>query len=335
VISLEGVSARYAGAPLTGVTLAWAAGAHALVGGPGDGGQCILALLGGLARPRAGRVSVLGAEPTDPRVRRGVAHVPLDVALPEGLRVEEVLDIAAEIRGDAPRPADGRLATLGVESLARRPVRTLTRGECRAVALVEAITSSARVLLVEEPFVSLDPRATSRLAEALRSRAKEGAALVVSTASVRDAGELGDHHLLLRGGAVVGEADSLAALAEFTPSGARVRLTTNDPAALAAALGHEGAVEAVARNLGHGSVVARGRATSALAEAVARAVVESGVEVSSMRFEPPTLEEARAAASGVAAATYRAAFEHTRAAAVPEPAPASKISPPDAPVEST
>jgi ABC-type multidrug transport system ATPase subunit len=280
-------------------------------------------------------VSVLEGEPADPRVRRAVAYVPLDVALAEGLRVGEVLDIAAEIRGDPPRPADGRLATLGVESLAQRPVRTLTRGECRAVALVEAITSSARVLLVEEPLVSLDPRATSRLADALRARAKEGAALVVSTASVRDAGELGDRCVLLRAGAVVGEADSLAALAEFTPSGARVRLTTNDPAALAGALGREAAVEAVARNLGHGSVVARGRGTAALAEAVARAVVASGVEVTSMRFEPPTLEEARAAAAGVAAATYRAAFERTRAAAAPEPPPESASSPPSAPVETT
>jgi ABC-2 type transport system ATP-binding protein len=299
----------------------------------------MLALLAGMARPRAGRVRVLGGEPADPRVRRGVAHVPLDVALPEGIVVDEVLDIAAEIRGDARQPAAERLAALGVESLARRPVRTLTRGESRAVALAEALTSSARVLLVEEPLVSLDPRAISRLPKALRSRANDGAAVVVSTASVRDAGEIGDHHLLLRGGVVVGEAASLAALAEFTPSGTRVRVTTNDPAALSAALAREAAVEAVARNLEHGSVVARGRGIAALADAVARAVVESGVEVSSMRFEPPTLEEARAAAAGAAAATYRAAFESARAAAArvsePPPGPASAGDPPSAPVEST
>jgi hypothetical protein len=164
--------------------------------------------------------------------------------------------------------------------------------------------------------------------------------VVVSTASLRDAGDLGDHHVLLRGGIVVGEAASLAALAEFTPSGARVRVVTSDPAALAAALAREAAVEAVARrdNAGHGSVVARGRGTTALAEAVARAVVESGVEVSLMRFDPPTLEEARAAAAGVTAAVYQTALERARAAATstpPVPGPAGTGDPPSAPAEST
>lgn len=326
MISLEGVSARFAGSPLTGVSLAWGPGLHAIVGGPGDGGTCLLALLAGLARPRAGLVRVLEGNPGDPLVRRRVAHVPLDGALPDGLRAGEVLDLAALIRGEPPRPAAERLAVLGVESLAPRPVRTLSPGELRAVALAEALTSNASALLIEEPFVSLNPRATSRVAEALRARAREGAAVLVATASVRDAAELGDDHTLLQSGAVAGQAGSLEALAEFSPSGARLRILTDDPAGLAAALAREAAVEAIARK--EGAVVARGRNATALAQAAARAVVESGVAVTQLRFEPPSLEEAKAAAAGVAAATYQAAFERTRAAAA-----AALSAPPPPPVE--
>lgn len=324
MIALQGVSARFAGSPLTAVSLAWGPGSHTVVGGPGDGGACLLALLAGLARPRAGLVRVLDGDPAAPLVRRRVAYVPLDVALPDGLRAGEVLDLAALIRGEPARAAAERLAVLGVESLAVRPVRALSPGEVRAVAFAEALTSTASVLLVEEPFVSLDPRATSRLAEALRTRAREGAAVLIETASVRDAAELGDDHTLLQSGAVAGQAGSLEALAEFSPSGARVRIVTNDAAALAAALAREEAVEAVARK--EGAVVARGRNAAALARAAARAVVESGVEVTQLRFEPPSLEEAKAAAAGAAAATYQAAFERTRAAAAAAlPAPPVEV----------
>jgi ABC-2 type transport system ATP-binding protein len=287
VIALDGVSARFAGSPLTGVSLAWGPGVHSVVGGPGDGGTCLLALLAGLAKPRSGSVRVLDGDPRDPLVRRRVAHVPLGVTLPDGLRAGEVLDLAGLIRCEPARPASERLAVLGVESLAARPVRALSSGEARAVALAEALTSNASALLVEEPFVSLDPRASSRLAEALRTRAREGAMVLVATASVRDAAELGDDHTLLRSGAVAGQAGSLETLAEFSPSGARVRILTNDPAGLAAALAREAAVEAVARK--EGAVVARGRDAAALAQAATRAIVESGVAVTQLRFEAPSL----------------------------------------------
>jgi ABC-type multidrug transport system ATPase subunit len=267
-------------------------------------------------------VRLFEGDPVEPRVRRAIGHVPLEVVLPEGLRAGEVLDLAATIRGEVLRPATDRLALLGVESLARRPVRTLSPGEARAVAMAEALTSNASALLVEEPLVSLEPRATSRVGAALRERGRGGAVVIVATASVRDAGQLAEDHTLLRSGLVVGQVASLEALAEFSPSGARVRLHTTDPVALATALAQKAAVEAVARNLAQGSVVARSRDAAALAQAVAEAIVACGAEVTQMRFEPPSLEEARAAAAGVAAATYQLAFERTRTPPTPVSPPA-------------
>ena len=61
-------------------------------------------------------------------------------------------------------------------------------------------------------------------------------------------------------------------------------------------------------------MVARGRDARALAAAIARAVVASGVDVVEMRLEPPSMDDARAAAAGVGTATYEAAYARTRAA---------------------
>ena len=94
-----------------------------------------------------------------------------------------------------------------------------------------------------------------------------------------------------------------------------MRVVASDPQALLEAVACEAAVEAVGRS--DGAVVARGRDAVALAAAVGRAVVVSGVEVAEMRLEPPSLDDARAAAAGVSTATYEAAYARTRAALAP------------------
>jgi len=318
VIALDGVAARRAPLALASVSLTWGPGIHALLGGPSDGGSLILALVAGAARPRSGRVRVLDGEPTDLDVRGRVALVPLQPALPEAMTVTEVLALAAAIRGEPQKDAAERLGTLGVEALARRAVGTLSPGEGRAVAIAEAVTSSrVRVLLIEEPLVALDPRAVTRLPEVLRARSQEGWAVAIATASVRDAGEIADDHVLLKAGAIVGRATSLDALAGFAPQGAFLRILVSDPGALAAALAREPGVEAVARRAT--AVVTRGRDAVELARAAGRAILATGVNVTELRLQSPSLEEARAAAAGVAAATYETALGRTRASLRPDP----------------
>ncbi len=297
MISLEGVAARRAPLALGSVSLTLGAGVHAVVGGPADGGSLLLAIIAGWERTRAGRVRVLGLEPTHPEVRPQIACVPLRPFLPARMRVAEAMKLAASLRGDPPGDAAERLAVLGVETLAERRVETLSRNEARAVVVAEAATSSrVRVLLVEEPFVGMDPRAVTRLSRVLRERAEGGVALVVATASVREASEIADDHLWLERGAIVGRTASSDGLARFSGSGVRIRVVTPQARALCAALARQECVEAVARR--ETSVTARGADAVELARALARAIAESGAEVVEMRVQPPSLDEARAGLAG-------------------------------------
>jgi ABC-2 type transport system ATP-binding protein len=279
----------------------------------------LLELIAGRARLRSGRLRVLGEDPaTSAAVRRQIALVSMEPPLPDALAVGEVLAMAATLRGEPRSDPAARLAVLGVEALAPRRVGTLAPEEARAVALAEALTSTCvRVLLLDEPRVNVDPRAAAHLPGVLRGRARDGRAVLVATASLRDTGDLADDHVLLRGGTVAGRAGSLDELAAFSPDGVRMRIVTSDPQALLAAVAREPAVEAVARR--DAAVVARGRDATALAAAVGRAVVASGADVTEMRLEPPSMDEARAASAGVATATYEAAFARTQAGLVPPP----------------
>ncbi|HEY3821077.1 MAG TPA: hypothetical protein VGL81_28125 [Polyangiaceae bacterium] len=318
MITLESVAARRAPLTLARLSLTWGPGVHSIVGTPADGGPLLLELVAGKARLRAGRVRVLDASPADAVVRREVALVLLEPVLPEALGVAEVLTLAATLRGEPARDPVARLATLGLEALAPRRVRTLAPEEARAVAIAEALTSTrVRVLLLEEPLACVDPRAVSRLPGLLRARGRAGSAVLVATASLRDAGDVADDHVLLRGGTVAGTAGSLGELSAFAPEGIRMRIVASDPQALLAAIAREPAVDAVARR--DGAVVARGHDAAALAAAVGRAVGASGVDVTEMRVEPPSMDEARAASAGVSTATYEAAYARTRAALAPAP----------------
>ena len=312
MISLEEVATRRAPLALANLSLAWGPGAHALVGGAADGGALVLAVVAGATRLRSGRVRVLDGAPTDAGIRPRIGFVPVQPVLPPAMSVTEVLTLAAAIRREPEQDAEDRLRQLGIEALARRAVATLSPEEARAVAMAEAVTSSrVRVLLIEEPFVALDPRAVTRLPDVVRARAAEGWAVVIATSSVRDAGEIADDHVLLKAGAVVGRAASLDALAGFAPQGVLLRILAEDPRGLAAALAREECVEAVARR--GAAVVARGRDAVELARAAGRAIVVSGARVTEIRVQPPSLDEVRAAAAGVEAATYESALDRTRA----------------------
>lgn len=321
MIALRSVRARSAPLARSSLTVEWGPGLHAIVGSVADGGPLLLAVIAGRERTRAGELRVLGRAPDDVAVRPQLALVPMAPPLPEAMRVHEVLALAAALRGETPTRAEDRLGVLGIEALAPRTVRSLSHDEARAVAMAEALTSArVRVLLLDEPLVGIDPRAAGRLPALLRERARQGAAVVIATASVRDAGELADDHVVLRDGALLGHAASLDALTAFTPAGARMRVLASDPLALVAALAREPEIDAVARR--DGVVVARGKDARSLAQAVGRAVVAAEVDVTEMRLEPPSLDDTRAAVAGVAQGTFEAARARTAAAlTTPSPTP--------------
>jgi ABC-type multidrug transport system ATPase subunit len=204
------------------------------------------------------------------------------------------------VRKETRRDAADRLAVLGVETLADRTVRSLSRAEARAVALAEALTSTTvRVLLVEEPLVAMDPRAAGRVSEALRGRGRDGCAVVVTTVSMRDAAEVSDDWVALRAGALVGQAACVDTLVDAAPDGANLRVVprhAGDVSALVAALGQESDVDAIERD--GGSVRLRGPDATALARAASHAAVEADVDIVELRFDPPAARSPSALTAG-------------------------------------
>jgi heme exporter protein A len=180
----------------------------ALLGPNGAGKSTLLRLLAGLARPSAGALLVGPDGATRPARRAAVGLVAHATFLYPQLTARENLAFAAKLYA-VPLP-DARAAAL-IEAHELRPVAEraageLSRGWAQRVAIARALVHEPRLLLLDEPFTGLDPRAAERLAERLAAQRGEERAAVLVTHELARAVQLATRALVL----VRGRARALA-----------------------------------------------------------------------------------------------------------------------------
>lgn len=306
LLLLENVSVRALGGDLVGAGLEHRGGVLAIVGAASDGAGALLGIAAGAVRPSRGTVKTCAPE--------RIGYVPLAPEVPEALRVRELVDLAARIRGDQTAKTLDRLRAFGLEGMAERDTRTLSIVEARSVLACEALTSErVELVLLEEPLAKVLPSAASAIPRAIRD-AK--ASVLVATASPDDARSLAEHFAILRKGRLLAIAGPLDRLTLLSAHGARLIANVSDAHAVAAAL--------VDRTLRIGiepnRLTLEGPDPEALARELQRAIVAANVDVESVRIEPLALEPLQIAATAQATAVYEAALARARAAAMP-PAP--------------
>ena len=212
MIEASGLTKLYGLQPaLRGVSLHVAAGEIlAVLGHNGSGKTTLVRLLATLVRPTAGTARVGGHDVvTAPEaVRRAIAVVGHTTQLYDDLTAAENLAFAEALAGRraARDRVESALARVGLDGQGRTPVRELSSGMRRRVALARAILRAPRVLLLDEAFSGLDPDSTKRLEDHLHVfRAGGGAALVV-THSLGRALAVADRVTILAGGRIAGVA---------------------------------------------------------------------------------------------------------------------------------
>jgi ABC-type multidrug transport system ATPase subunit len=287
MIEVDGLVARKRSAPrvdLGPLSFSLARGSsYALVGAEEDGVPFLLAILAGVEPPRKGVVTIAGA-PAGPR--KSVAYVPQAPLVPPELTVEEYLELASSLRGEPRKAPAERLSALGVAPLATQRVRDLREAEVRAIALTEALTSRAELLLLADPLADLDPRATSHVARALDARLEEGATVVLSTPSPADARALGRELLFFTVGKLTRRStDDDAWQPPVGPKGARLYVRSEGARYLLAELAVETTFQTV--HADGAELVVTGTDPVAMASAVAKATRRANVEIDFMTFQDP------------------------------------------------
>ena len=112
--------------------------------------------------------------------------------------------------GDAVRDA---LTEFGLAAVARSAVGKLSSGYRQRLAIARALHPWARLVLLDEPFTSLDPDVRGEIKDLLRRRAAMGALVLFSSHTLSDVERLADEILLLITGCLH-RFDSFAAIRE-------------------------------------------------------------------------------------------------------------------------
>ncbi|MFN4001848.1 ABC transporter ATP-binding protein [Microcella sp.] len=210
----------------------------ALIGPNGSGKTTLLLMLATLLRPDAGTIRIAGHDPVaDPRaVRQAMGWMPDVLGSWGTVSVRRTLEITArlyELSGEAARTRAQQLIELvGLDALADRPTRVLSRGQKQRLSLARALVHEPSVLLLDEPASGLDPVARVELRELVRRLASEGVAVLVSSHVLAELDEMADAAVYLDHGATAS-----AERVERSRAQARDwRVRALDPAQLAAAL---------------------------------------------------------------------------------------------------
>jgi ABC-2 type transport system ATP-binding protein len=187
--------------------LSFSVGAGEIVGllGPnGAGKTTTLRSLAGILRPSAGSLQIGGFDVvSDPlEAKRRLALVADDPPLFSSLTVWEHLVMTAQLYELAAWEERAGVLLAELELVERRDdlAEELSRGMRQKVCVACALLHEPLVLLLDEPLTGLDPRGIRTLYAALRRRAAEGAAIVVSSHLLAQIEALCTRFLLLREG---------------------------------------------------------------------------------------------------------------------------------------
>ncbi|MBK4347390.1 ABC transporter ATP-binding protein [Lacisediminihabitans changchengi] len=173
------------------VSLAVPAGTiFGLVGPNGAGKTTTLSMVTGLLRPDSGNITVHGANVwTDPVVaKRNMGVLPDRLRLFDRLTGAQLLYYAGTLRGLDAKTVKKRTADLagafGLEDALDRLVTDYSAGMTKKVALACAMIHSPRILILDEPFESVDPVSAANVTEILQNYVAAGGTVVLSSHSM-------------------------------------------------------------------------------------------------------------------------------------------------------
>jgi galactofuranose transport system ATP-binding protein len=217
VLDVEDVSKQFLGVrALDGVSLALRAGrVHGLVGENGAGKSTLIKVLTGVYRPDAGAIRVGGSSvtftgPADAQ-RAGISTIHQEVNLVPLMSVARNICLGREPRnrlglidaGAMNEAAAALLKRYGVEADVRRPLGGYGLGTQQMVALARAMSFDARVVVMDEPTSSLEPREVATLTGVVDQLKADGVAVCYVSHRMDELYRLCDDVTVLRDGRLV------------------------------------------------------------------------------------------------------------------------------------
>ena len=178
--------------------------------GPNGAGKTTTILMSlGLTDISAGKVSVLGFDPSRAplQVKRRVGYLPDTVGFYDHLTAVENLAYTAKLMGLSRAQRSQRiteaLTRVGLLDAANRRVATFSRGMRQRLGLAEIIAKKAEIAILDEPTSGLDPQATLEFLDLIRELKAGGVTVLLSSHLLDQVQRVCDRVALFRAGQIV------------------------------------------------------------------------------------------------------------------------------------
>lgn len=174
------------------------------IGANGAGKSTTIKILTGVLRATSGRGALFGYELSDPRSRKGLGYVPENPQLYEFLTPLEVLRMGLQFHhvqvDDEVKHCMNWLARFELAHVAKKTLRTFSKGMSQRVALAHAMAIQPKMLILDEPLSGLDPVGRRDVVEILAEYKKNGGTIFLTSHVLHDVERLADRFGLIHKG---------------------------------------------------------------------------------------------------------------------------------------
>lgn len=182
---------------------------YGFLGPNGAGKTTTLKCCCGILQPDSGEVLVDGVsmqkEPL--QAKRKLAYLPDDPKLYEYMTGIQYLDFIADVYriSDAARAERTRIYSerFDLNDALSQPIGAYSHGMKQKLAIISALLHAPKLILMDEPFVGLDPLASHQLKQTMRAFCDAGGAIFFSTHVLEVAEKLCDRVAIIKNGTLV------------------------------------------------------------------------------------------------------------------------------------
>jgi ABC-2 type transport system ATP-binding protein len=206
------------------------------LGPNGAGKTTTLRILAGLIRPSAGHAEILGSRVPGPGLRR-VGTMIEEPSFYPYMSGRDNLRYAATLHGDiAPGRIDEVLRFTRMENAGGKKVRAYSQGMRQRLGLARSLLHRPDVLLLDEPTNGLDPVGIAEIRENLRTVAREGVTILISSHILSEIEKLVDRVIAIERGRLRFDGPLHDLVERIDERTVAMRLEATDPEALHRAL---------------------------------------------------------------------------------------------------
>ncbi len=210
-LELRGLTKRFGGtAAVADLSLSVPTGSfYGLVGPNGAGKTTTLSMATGLLRPDAGTAIIHGVDVwrAPLQAKRMIGNLADGVDLYDRLTGEQLITFSGQLFGLDRATIRARvgdlLELLDLRDAAGRIVADYSAGMSKKIALAAALVHSPRVLVLDEPFESVDPVSAANIRDILHGFVNGGGTVVVSSHSMDLVQRMCDHVAIVAAGRVL------------------------------------------------------------------------------------------------------------------------------------